>query len=373
MYSRIGTQDESEMSLTEMAWGLLSLIERLSGFPSDTVALAKPAIMRAFQAARELSGMRNGTMIGISPLEHDRVTLAEFHVIVVYLKWYCELLDHFGIVDTQNENVHVTRADFERAMAKVNKWSAPIVNWGPEFERLEAQGGGVVSFDKFSGWALRRAFESKLNLEARETEADPQEAPPLASGGRCGAITSDSGTPVASEPSRSPHTAAPSEVGAVPSLSLTTTAATPQRKAPSHGALSLTTLQLVDMACVAYSNRPSNRPAHVQNSAAGRLWVSSTRVGRPMSEVEGVASHALSAAGVAELRRERSLRRAADRQPLRQQEQSSAGDEWPPRRGESSRAERAQLAHQSAKHHAGAESRNRAPFTRSSHRTSVRI
>ena len=392
LYNRIGTRDDYTMSVSDMAWGLLNLIERLSTLPSDTVAqLAKPAIMRAFQAARELGEMLNDTKIGAWPLEDDRVTLAEFHVLVVYLKLYCELLDHLDIIDTQQEDLHVTPADFERAMGKMNDWGAPVDNWVREFKRLEAQGRGVVSFDHFSGWALRRAFKSKLNLNlAGVTQpkpeghfhaepglgaigcgalqapqrgvAPPESAPGVhvhvhvqsAPGDHCGAKASCSGSlssPAVGKQPLSPDTPPCSEGSSSSSLSRPTTPT-----APAQGELSLTALQLIDMA------------VHLRSSAVGGHRSMSFRVGKPIGEVKGVASYALSAAGIAELRRVRSVARSADGrpsqylQPEKQPAVAEGGRGWLPN------------AANDAKLRGAASRRIRtAPLARSTRRVSVRI
>ena len=77
--------------------------------------VTKPAVMRAFQAAKDANPGKGGS------LADDFVTLSEFRLLLVYVKRYFELLAMFDEVDTGNDR-RVDFGEFQAALRKLEEW-----------------------------------------------------------------------------------------------------------------------------------------------------------------------------------------------------------------------------------------------------------
>ena len=154
--------------------GYLSLAEVQKGvrdvLQSDALFDAKPAIMRAFQAAKNAVDTK-------SRLGADFVERAEFRALLVYLQRYFEMYVMFNRIDTSRDH-RINEVEFMAAVFLLADWGlimedSPLEN---EFAAIDTNGGGFILFDEFCDWALAGhrwphmdVFGVKAKLAEKET------------------------------------------------------------------------------------------------------------------------------------------------------------------------------------------------------------
>eukprot|EP00947_MAST-08B_sp_MAST-8B-sp1_P004987 g4987.t1 len=148
--------------------GYLSLAEVDKGvkdvLKSDQLFDAKPAIMRAFQAAKGAAKTK-------ARLGADFVERAEFKLLLVYLKRYFELFVMFERVDTGDDR-RVNLDEFTEALWMIEDWGVTVDDPAAEFARIDRNGGGEVLFDEFCDWAISKHLEAFDHEEHAEEEHD---------------------------------------------------------------------------------------------------------------------------------------------------------------------------------------------------------
>ena len=102
------------------------------------VKRCRPAIMRAFQAAKGVSGAEEGSNAA------EYIIKKEFRMLLVYLKRYFELLAMFDTVDTGDDR-RIDLAEFKRALPLLAQWGVTVSDAGQEFASIDENGGGQVS------------------------------------------------------------------------------------------------------------------------------------------------------------------------------------------------------------------------------------
>ncbi|KAH9893851.1 flagellar calcium-binding protein-like protein TB-44A [Xylariomycetidae sp. FL2044] len=159
--------------------GYLSLAEVDKGV-RDVLGLeasvydAKPAIMRAFQAARRVSsssssskGNNNNTTTSSSKKhsggggndDDDYIERSEFRLLLLYLGRYFELYRAFARLDAGDDG-RVDRAEFARARPLVEGWvGVPLEDYEGEFDRIDRNGGGQILFGEFAEWAIGKSLD----------------------------------------------------------------------------------------------------------------------------------------------------------------------------------------------------------------------
>ncbi|KAL2628861.1 hypothetical protein R1flu_013547 [Riccia fluitans] len=140
--------------------GYLSLAEVDKGI-RDVLGLedlfeAKPAIIRAFSAAK-------GVSKGKSKVGDDFVERSEFRLILLYLRQYFELFEMFEAVDTSDDR-KISREEFDSALEKLKAWGLDVTDPEAAFNKVDTNHGGSVLFAEFADWALK----SKIDLESVE-------------------------------------------------------------------------------------------------------------------------------------------------------------------------------------------------------------
>jgi Ca2+-binding EF-hand superfamily protein len=115
---------------------------------SDEMFDAKPAIMRAFQAAK-------GAVDTESKLGADFVEWSEFRALLVYLKRYFELYQMFARVDSGGDH-RINAREFKAAVPSLKAWRPDLELSDPAavFAKIDGNGGGEVLFGEFCNWAL---------------------------------------------------------------------------------------------------------------------------------------------------------------------------------------------------------------------------
>lgn len=135
----------------------------------DALFDAKPAIMRAFQIAkdRDSSSTRkdNGKFIG-----DDFIEWKEFRFFLLSLRQYFEYWAAFMRVDHDGDR-RIDLDEFKGAQEKMEVWVGPIADIEKEFTSIDTNGGGFILFDEFCKWAIKK----NLDLEDDDDDIDGQE------------------------------------------------------------------------------------------------------------------------------------------------------------------------------------------------------
>ena len=149
LFDSFDPNDNGHLSLAEVDRGLLLTLVRNA---EDEVVLrrCRPAIMRAFQAAKDGSGAGG--------MSADYVERREFRLLLLYLQRYLELLAMFDAVDA-NADRRVSEEEFVGALPQLARWGVSVADPRAEFARICDSGGGQVLFDDFSHWALSAGLE----------------------------------------------------------------------------------------------------------------------------------------------------------------------------------------------------------------------
>ena len=108
---------------------------------------AQPAILRAFQAAKEANP--NST----ARLSADYVEKSEFRLLLVYLRRYFELFVMYSVLDTTDDR-RLSLDEFEDAMPLLERWGVEVENPALEFRNMDHNKGGFLLFDEFAAWAI---------------------------------------------------------------------------------------------------------------------------------------------------------------------------------------------------------------------------
>jgi hypothetical protein len=141
---------------------------------SDALHLSKPAVMRAFTAARNAAGAPAGAT-GESYVER-----AEFRRLLYGLRSYFELFAAFNRLDTSDDR-RLDLDEFKAGCALLSRWGVAIEPLEAEvtFERMDKNGGGFVLFDEFCDWAIEHRLRLEASADAPSGEAGERTlAPP---------------------------------------------------------------------------------------------------------------------------------------------------------------------------------------------------
>ena len=114
---------------------------------------SKPVLMRAFQAAK-------GSGKAKSELSDDYVELGEFRLLLVYLRQYFELDVAYNRLDSSDDR-RLSLPEFRAGVEMLKQWG---VNVAPdqveaEFKLIDTNGGGIVLFDEFADWAIKKELD----------------------------------------------------------------------------------------------------------------------------------------------------------------------------------------------------------------------
>eukprot|EP00009_Paramoeba_aestuarina_P002319 CAMPEP_0201522276 /NCGR_PEP_ID=MMETSP0161_2-20130828/16690_1 /ASSEMBLY_ACC=CAM_ASM_000251 /TAXON_ID=180227 /ORGANISM="Neoparamoeba aestuarina, Strain SoJaBio B1-5/56/2" /LENGTH=181 /DNA_ID=CAMNT_0047921067 /DNA_START=126 /DNA_END=669 /DNA_ORIENTATION=- len=147
LFTRFDPNGNGYLSLAECDKGIKDVLQL------DGVFECKPAIMRAFQAARDVD-KRSGSD------EHrdNYVQRSEFRLFLVYLLQYFELYVMFDLIDSGDDR-RVNLDEFKAALPKLDKWGVKVDNAEEEFKTVDKNGGGEILFDEFCAWALSKNLD----------------------------------------------------------------------------------------------------------------------------------------------------------------------------------------------------------------------
>ena len=143
MFDDIDLNGNGYLSLAEVDKGIRDVLQ------CDELFNAKPAIMRAFQAAK--GAAKTGSKLGA-----DFVERAEFRLLLVYLKRYFELFLMFEVLDTGHDR-RVGLEEFSKAVNQLERrWGMVIADSTTAFTEIDRDGGGQILFDEFCDWAIEQ-------------------------------------------------------------------------------------------------------------------------------------------------------------------------------------------------------------------------
>jgi len=136
-----------------MANGLLSLAEVDKGVSEDLKmgdVICKAVIMRAYQAAKNVNQSQGANA--------DYIDITEFRVLLLYLRQYLELWVMFDAIDT-NKDKRIDRGEFAAAAKLVDTWGLKVADPDAVFKEIDSDGGGMILFDEFADWAIKKKLD----------------------------------------------------------------------------------------------------------------------------------------------------------------------------------------------------------------------
>eukprot|EP00947_MAST-08B_sp_MAST-8B-sp1_P000300 g300.t1 len=166
MFDLFDPNGNGYLSLAEVDKGIRDVLQCEEMFD------AKPAIMRAFQAAKDARKTK-------SKLGADFVERIEFRLLLIYLRRYFELYVMFDVLN--GDDRRIDEAEFVAAVPKLAGWGVEVSDPAAEFKAIDTNGGGQVLFDEFSAWALRRGLDLEADDEDEDEEEDEAKAAPAVS------------------------------------------------------------------------------------------------------------------------------------------------------------------------------------------------
>lgn len=116
----------------------------------DWVFDAKPAIMRAFQVAKNSRPSKRAA-------GDDYVELREFKFFFASLRQYLEYYVAFDQLDTDGDK-KLSLKEFKAGEGKVETWVGKL-DAEEEFKSMDSNTGGSVLFDEFSKWAIKKNLD----------------------------------------------------------------------------------------------------------------------------------------------------------------------------------------------------------------------
>ena len=121
LFDRFDVNGNKYLSFAEVNKGLIETFQE-----DNSTQYCKPAILRAFAAAKDLTGNTEGH-------HADYVTRSEFRLLLVYIHRYFEL---FAIFQTADRNLYrrIGYAEFARAVPTLQQWGVVVRSPAAEFK-----------------------------------------------------------------------------------------------------------------------------------------------------------------------------------------------------------------------------------------------
>ena len=145
LWKQIDINGNGYASLAEVDKGLRDSLQCYQVFN------CKPVIIRAFNAAK--GAVKNNKAHG-----NDYVDRSEFRLLLAYLRQYFEYYQAFCRVDKDDDN-RIDKQEFLSAIPTIQKWVGPIANPEATFNEIDKNGGGIILFDEFCNWAIKKNLD----------------------------------------------------------------------------------------------------------------------------------------------------------------------------------------------------------------------
>ena len=141
--------------------GILSLAEVDKGIRDvlclDAVFDAKPAILRAFTAAKASQKSSRGK------IGDDYIELKEFRFFLLALRQYFEYWVAFNRVDA-NHDKKISLTEFVGNSKMIEGWVKMPVGEAT-FKEIDTNNGGYILFDEFASWALKKELDLEDDVD----------------------------------------------------------------------------------------------------------------------------------------------------------------------------------------------------------------
>lgn len=111
----------------------------------------KKVLMRAFQAAKNKVPPK-------TKYSEDYLEWLEFRICLVYLRQYFEYYVMFCRVDT-SDDFKINLEEFKKALPTLEKWGIKITDPQKEFNLIDTNKGGVIMFDEFCKYAIKKNLD----------------------------------------------------------------------------------------------------------------------------------------------------------------------------------------------------------------------
>jgi Ca2+-binding EF-hand superfamily protein len=140
------------LSLAELDRAIRDILE------IDEIFNAKPAILRAFQIAKNSTKSKH-------ECGDDYIEFREFRFFLLSLRQYFEYWVAFCRTDTDGDR-KISLEEFKKAQSMIEVWVGPIADIKAEFAKIDTNGGGTILFDEFCEWAIKK------NLDLEDDDDD---------------------------------------------------------------------------------------------------------------------------------------------------------------------------------------------------------
>jgi len=118
----------------------------------DAVFDAKPAIMRAFQIAKNCTKSKR-----VDGLGEDYIEFKEFRFFLLSLRQYFEYYVAFVRCDSNSDH-KISLEEFVAAKDKIEAWVGKI-DAEQAFNDIDTNKGGSILFDEFCDWAIKKNLD----------------------------------------------------------------------------------------------------------------------------------------------------------------------------------------------------------------------
>jgi hypothetical protein len=150
LFDEFDPNGNGHLSLAEVEKGLLEGSDVMRG-DAELLRVLKPAVMRAFQAAKGSSGVG-----GVSA---DYVEKREFRLLLLYLVRFVALLALFRLIDS-NGDKRIDLAEFRAALPVLRPWGVQVQDPEATFKQIDANGGGYILFEELAHWGIHTSIET---------------------------------------------------------------------------------------------------------------------------------------------------------------------------------------------------------------------
>jgi len=145
MFRQFDPNGNGILSLAEVDKSIMEVIQM------DDVTNMKPAIMRAFQIAKDVTKSKRGD------IGDDYIEFKEFRYFLVSLRQYIEYNIAFSRIDADSDK-RISLVEFKEAQPKIEEWVGKI-DAEEEFKKIDTNDGGIVLFDEFCKWAIHKSLD----------------------------------------------------------------------------------------------------------------------------------------------------------------------------------------------------------------------
>lgn len=145
LFSQFDPNGNGFLSLAEVEKGIRDVLQ------IDELFDAKPAIIRAFQIAKDVTKSK-------SSVGDDYIEFREFRFFLQSLRQYFEYYAAFSRTDSDNDK-RISLDEFQENIDKVERWVGKIDDPEAEFNQIDTNGGGVILFEEFCSWAISKSLD----------------------------------------------------------------------------------------------------------------------------------------------------------------------------------------------------------------------